>query len=64
MLYKFVSIVHRSHHSHVRTRANHCRAQAHDIPEKTSGFIPAEARAGPGFCWRFGPVLFCPVHLN
>ena len=25
------SIVHRSHHSHVRTRANHCRAQAHDI---------------------------------
>ena len=24
------SFVHRSHHSHVRTRANHCRAQTHD----------------------------------
>ena len=26
------SIVHRSHHSHVRTRANHCRARLHDTP--------------------------------
>ena len=57
MLYKFVSIVHRSHHSHVRTRANHCRAQAHDIPEETSEFIPAAARGGSGFCRRFSPVL-------
>ena len=26
-------------------------------PMTTSGFIPAVARAGPGFCRRFGPVL-------
>ena len=26
------SIVHRGHHSHVPTRANHCRAYVHDIP--------------------------------
>ena len=53
------SIVHRSHHSHVRARANQCRAQTHDIPEETSWFIPAAAQAGPGFCRQFGPVLFC-----
>ena len=29
---KSASIANRSHHSHVRTRANHCRAQTHDIP--------------------------------
>ena len=53
-----------AHHSHVRTRANHYRAQAHDIPEETSGFIPAAARAGPGFCRRFVPVLFCASKLT
>ena len=42
-----------SHRSHVRTRANHCRAQTQD----NSGFIPTAARAGPGFCRRFGPVV-------
>ena len=26
------SIANHSHHSHMRTRANHCRAQAHNIP--------------------------------
>ena len=26
------SIANRSHHSHVRTRANHCRARLHDTP--------------------------------
>ena len=26
------SIVHRGHRSHVHTRVNHCRAQAHNIP--------------------------------
>ena len=31
-------------HSHVHTRANHCRAQAHDTPYKTSRFIPARAQ--------------------
>ena len=29
MLYKSVSIVHRNQQSHMRTRANHCTAQAH-----------------------------------
>ena len=65
MLYKFPSIVHRAtavtcapepitaELGHMRTRDNHYRAQAHDIPEETSRFIPAEAQGGPGFCRRF-----------
>ena len=33
-------------------------------PTTTSGFRPAAARAGPGFCRRFGPVLFCASKLT
>ena len=58
------SIVHRSHHSHMYTRANHCRAQAHNTHQETSGFISAAAQAGPGFCRWFGPVLFCASKLT
>ena len=46
-----------AHNSHVCARANHCRAHFHDIPQETSGFIPAASRAGPGFFRLFGPVL-------
>ena len=33
-------------------------------PTTTSRFIPAAVRAGPGFCRRFGPVLFCASKLT
>ena len=33
-------------------------------PTTTSRFIPAAARAGLGFCWRFDPVLFCTSKLT
>ena len=32
--------------------------------KKKSRFIPAAARAGPRFCRRFGPVLFCASKLT
>ena len=33
-------------------------------PMTTSGFIPAAARAGPGFCRWFSPVMFCASKLT
>ena len=67
------STVHRSHHSHVCTRANHCAPEPitaeltyiHPLHTLRNKLIyTCSGAAGPGFCRRFGPVLFRASKLS
>ena len=62
MLYKFASIVHRSHHSHMHTRTNHCRAHRDPHLKKQADLYLQRHQLERDFAG--GSVPFYSVHLN